>query len=137
MMSDHEPSADPTLSARVFGLIGLGLRARSVVVGVEQVRQAAKSGSLQVAFVGYDAAEHSRAKVEPLLAARGVRVLQRWSAEELGAVTGRAMVAAVGVVDPALAQGILGIVDGVQWQRHGAAGASRGRGGRGPTGRAG
>jgi ribosomal protein L7Ae-like RNA K-turn-binding protein len=136
-MSDNEPSADAALSARVFGLIGLGLRARSVVVGVEQVRQAAKSGGLQLAFVGHDAAEHSRAKVEPLLAARGVRVLQWWSAAELGAVTGREVVAAVGVVDPALALGILGIVDGVQLQRHGATSAARGRGGRGPTGRAG
>jgi ribosomal protein L7Ae-like RNA K-turn-binding protein len=136
-MSNDEPSVDATTSARVFGLIGLGLRARSVVVGVEQVRQAAKAGTLQVAFVGFDAAEHSRAKVEPLLEARGVRVLSSWTAAELGAVTGRELVAAVGVVDPALARGIIGIVDGVQLKRHGAAGTSRGRGGRGSTGRAG
>jgi ribosomal protein L7Ae-like RNA K-turn-binding protein len=136
-MGDSGPGDEASQSTRVLGLIGLGLRARSVVVGVEQVRQAAKAGTLQVAFVGHDAAAHSKAKVEPLLAARGVRVLHGWSAAALGAVAGRDVVAALGVVDPALARGIFGIVDGVQAQRHGVANASRGRGGRGSTGRAG
>ncbi|MCU0648352.1 MAG: hypothetical protein MUF00_10185 [Gemmatimonadaceae bacterium] len=128
---------DAERDRRVLGLVGLGLRARTVVVGVEQVRQAVKGGAVYVAFVGHDAAAHSRAKVDPLLRARGVRVLDEWSAAALGAVAGREAVAALAVIDPALARGIVDVVDGVEGQQHGPRAASRGRRGPRSTGRAG
>src|SRR5690348_6354397 len=53
-------------------LIGLGVRARTVVVGVEQVRMAAKKGNLLFAVVARDASANSREKVVPLLRARRV-----------------------------------------------------------------
>jgi ribosomal protein L7Ae-like RNA K-turn-binding protein len=91
-------------------LIGLGVRARTVVVGVEQVRMAAKKGTLVFAVVAPDASANSREKVVPLLRARGVKFVQGPTAAELGAAVGREQTAAVGVVDPQLARGIRELV---------------------------
>lgn len=91
---------------KVLGLIGLGVRARSVVVGVAQVRAAASRGRLALAVVAPDSSGHSRAKVLPLLSARHIGWIEGPSASELGHVTGRETTAAVGVTDAALAQGI-------------------------------
>lgn len=92
--------------AKASRLIGLGLRARMVVVGVQQVRAAVAKGSVALAIVADDAAEHSRAKVLPLLAARRVRVENGVTAADLGAAVGRETTAAIAVVDAALASGI-------------------------------
>jgi ribosomal protein L7Ae-like RNA K-turn-binding protein len=91
---------------KVLSLIGLGLRARTVVVGVAQVRAAAMRGRLALAVLAPDAAGHSRAKVLPLLAARHIGCIEGPSAAELGKAVGRATTAAVGVTDASLARGI-------------------------------
>lgn len=91
-------------------LIGLGVRARTVVVGVEQVRAAAKKGTLVFAVVAPDASANSREKVVPLLRARGVNFVEGPTAAELGAAVGREQTAAVGVVDAQLARGIRELV---------------------------
>lgn len=87
-------------------MIGLGVRARTVVVGVEQVRSAVRKGGVALAVIADDASAHSRKKVMGLLAARGVRVASGVSAEWLGETVGRDTTAAVAVVDGALARGI-------------------------------
>lgn len=87
-------------------LIGLGLRARNVVVGVEQVRQAAKKGSLEFAVVAFDASANSRDKIVPLLQARRIKFVEGPTAAELGAAVGREQTAAVGIIDRQLARGI-------------------------------
>jgi ribosomal protein L7Ae-like RNA K-turn-binding protein len=91
-------------------LIGLGVRARNVVVGVEQVRTAVKKGNLILAVVAPDASENSREKILPLLRARHVKFVEGPTAAELGAAVGREQTAAVGVVDPQLARGIRELV---------------------------
>jgi ribosomal protein L7Ae-like RNA K-turn-binding protein len=96
---------------RLLRLIGLGVRARNVVVGVEQVRDAAKKGKLSFAVVAPDASENSRNKVVPLLRARRVKFVEGPTAAELGAAVGREHTAAVGVVDGQLARGIRELVD--------------------------
>lgn len=93
-------------TVRLQRLLGLGVRGRLVVVGVEQVRAAARKGGLALALVADDAAAHSVAKVVPLLEARGVPVLGGVGTRDLGEVVGKDQVAAVGIVDPALARGI-------------------------------
>lgn len=107
------------------------MRARGVVVGVERVREAAKGDTLHLALVASDAAAHSQDKVRPLLAARGVFVIDAPSGEELGRAVGRDMTAAVGVTDVHLARGIqlaLGVASGDAHRApHGAGG------GGGPT----
>jgi ribosomal protein L7Ae-like RNA K-turn-binding protein len=89
-----------------LALVGLGMRSRGVVIGVDQVKSAAKGGSLALAVMASDAARNSREKLLPLLAARQVTVLQGPSAEALGAALGRGATVAVGVVDRALANGM-------------------------------
>lgn len=100
------------VAQRVLGLLGLGVRGRRAVVGVELVREAAKRGKLELAVIAPDASRHSLAKVTPLLQAKRVRIIEGPTATQLGAAVGRESTAAVGVLDRDLARGILAIVDG-------------------------
>jgi len=91
---------------RVLRLLGLGVRSRGAVVGVNQVREAAKRNKLAFAVVATDASENSLDKVVPLLNARRVRFVEVPSASELGAAVGRDQTAVVGIVDRQLAAGV-------------------------------
>ncbi len=91
---------------RLYRLLGLGVRSRGVVVGVEQVRDASKRNKVALAIVAVDASPNSLKKVVPLLNARRVRFIEVPSATDLGAAVGRDQTAAVGVVDRQLASGI-------------------------------
>jgi len=95
----------------VLGLVGLGLRARNAVVGVEQVRLAARRGKLALALVAPDASPNSLKKLLPLLGATKVRVIQGPGAAALGAAAGRESAAAIGIVDRALAMGLWKLVE--------------------------
>lgn len=97
---------DAAVERRLLGLIGLGLRARTAVVGVEQVRAAARRGLLHLAVVAPDASRNSLEKVLPLLRAKRVQVIEGPPASTLGAAVGRVATAAVGIVDRDLAKGI-------------------------------
>lgn len=88
-------------------------------MGVEQVRSAARKGTLWFAVVAHDASVNSLQKVVPLLRARRIRYVEGPSAAELGGVTGRESTVAIGITDRQLARGIRAIVD---------AGASEGNG---------
>jgi ribosomal protein L7Ae-like RNA K-turn-binding protein len=101
----------PRDAARLARLIGLGVRGRLVVVGVEQVRDAARRNRLQLAFVAPDGSRHSRDKVVPLLRARGVEMRDDLDAHALGAAVGRETTAAVGICDRHLAKGLREIVE--------------------------
>ena len=102
---------DPDVERKVLGLIGLGMRARNVVVGVERVRDAAKRGKLAFALVAPDASENSRDKVLPLLTARRVRIFEGPTAAALGAAVGKESAAAIGITNAALAAGVRRLVD--------------------------
>jgi ribosomal protein L7Ae-like RNA K-turn-binding protein len=97
---------------RLLRLIGLGVRSRGAVVGVQQVREAAKRNKLALAVVASDASPHSLDKVVPLLNARRVRFVEVPSASELGAAVGRDQTAAVGITDRQLAAGIRNLMEG-------------------------
>lgn len=101
----------PEVTRRVLRLVGLGVRSRNAVVGVEQVRDAAKKGKLELAVVAHDASVHSVKKVVPLLEARHVRILRSPSAIDLGHAVGREQTAAVGIVDRQLAKGIRALME--------------------------
>ena len=96
---------------RLLRLVGLGVRSRGAVVGVEQVREAAKKGKIMMAVVAADASKHSLSKVLPLLEARRVRIVQAPSADDLGEAVGREHTAAVGIVNRELANGIRELMD--------------------------
>lgn len=91
---------------KLIGLIGLGLRARGAIVGVQQVREAARRGKLYLAIAAPDASSNSLDKVLPLLRARGITVVAGPPAVELGSVAGRESTAVIGIVDKGLAKGI-------------------------------
>ena len=103
---------DAATERRVLGLLGLGIRARNVVVGVEQVRIAARRGHLALAIVAPDASPNSRKKLLPLLTARRIPLREGPAAEALGALVGRETTAAVGVTDASLARGVRKLFDG-------------------------
>ncbi len=103
---------DAATERRLLGLIGLGVRGRRAVIGVQQVRDAALRNRLALAVVAPDASPHSRAKVVPLLAGRRVTYVEGPSAAALGAAVGRESTAAIGIVDHALANGIRALVRG-------------------------
>jgi ribosomal protein L7Ae-like RNA K-turn-binding protein len=110
-ITDRGDDVDATTERRVLGLVGLGIRGRNVVVGVEQVRMAARKGRLALAIVAPDASPNSRKKLLPLLNAAGVRVVQGPGAAALGSVAGRESTAAIGVIDAALARGLKKVFD--------------------------
>jgi ribosomal protein L7Ae-like RNA K-turn-binding protein len=125
-VSPGRTDVDAATQRKVLGLIGLGVRARNAVVGVEQVRVAARRGQLMLAVVAPDASENSRRKVIPLLAARGVRMIEGPSAEALGSVVGRDTTTAIGITDAALARGLrAAAADGTGHPRSGAVASGR------------
>ncbi|HLV25239.1 MAG TPA: ribosomal L7Ae/L30e/S12e/Gadd45 family protein [Gemmatimonadales bacterium] len=105
----------------------MGVRARTAVVGVQQVREAALRGRLRLAVVAMDASRHSLDKLVPLLDARRVNKLEVPSASELGAAVGRESTVTVGVLDGDLARGIRALAAPAQ--------AGTGRLGRAPSAR--
>ncbi len=96
---------------KILRLVGLGVRGRGAVVGVQQVRDAALRNRLAFAVVAPDASRHSLEKVLPLLAARRIGWVEGPSASALGSAVGRESTAAVGIVDRQLADGIRALVD--------------------------
>ncbi|MFN8572732.1 MAG: ribosomal L7Ae/L30e/S12e/Gadd45 family protein [Gemmatimonadaceae bacterium] len=102
---------DPTIERKMLGLVGLGVRARNVVVGVERVRDAAKRGTLRMAIVAPDASRNSLEKVVPMLTAKRIRTFQGPSAAALGGAVGRETTAAVGITNGALARGVRALLE--------------------------
>jgi len=94
------------MSEQVLRLLGLGVRARSVVVGVAGVRAKLAGGKLVCVVIASDASARTRDKVDRPARARGVQVLQGPDANRIGAALGRPPVQAVGVQDRALARGL-------------------------------
>jgi ribosomal protein L7Ae-like RNA K-turn-binding protein len=97
---------DPVQLKRMYRLLGLGVRSRGAVVGVSQVREAAKRNKVLFAVVAIDASANSVDKIVPLLNARRVKFIEVPSAMELGAAVGREQTAVVGIIDRQLAAGV-------------------------------
>ena len=99
---------------RRLGLLGLGRRAGTVVVGVAGVRARLQADGLACVVVAADAGTRTREKVERLAVARGVPVLVGPPADRLGAALGSPPVQAVGVSDASLARGLMTAFGGVR-----------------------
>lgn len=95
------------MSDRITRLLGLGVRAGTVVIGVAGVRAGLQRGKVVCVVLAADAGQRTRDKVERLAEARNIPVLRGPVAAELGAGLGRPPVQAVGVADRALARGLL------------------------------
>lgn len=94
------------MTAGTLGLVSLGRRAGSVVVGTSGVRAALQRGELALVMVASDRSVRTDEKVLRLATARGVASIVGPSADELGRCVGRGSIQAVGVRDADLAAGI-------------------------------
>lgn len=90
----------------LLGLLGLGLRAGTVIIGVDGVRAGLQAGRCALVVVAADASPRALEKVVRLAEGRGVPRLVGPGAAEIGRRLGRPPVMVVGVRDPALARGI-------------------------------
>jgi ribosomal protein L7Ae-like RNA K-turn-binding protein len=93
--------------ARLLGLIGLGYRARSVVVGTDAVRRELQAGKCRCVVLADDASPRAMDKVVRLATAKAVPLLTGPGAAAIGAQMGKPPVMAVGVRDRALAGGMV------------------------------
>lgn len=91
---------------RLLRLLGLGYRARQVVLGVESVRSGLQDDRFACVVVAQDASPRARDKVVRLAAAKGIPLIAGPSAEVIGARLGKPGIMVAGVVDRALARGI-------------------------------
>lgn len=87
-------------------LLGLGVRAGSVVVGTGGVRAGLQRGEIALVVLAANMSPRTEEKVARLARARGVPLLVGPPAEEMGKRIGRSAVQAAGVRDARLAAGI-------------------------------
>jgi len=91
----------------VLGYLGLGIRAGSVVVGVDAVRRSLQAREVRCIVVARDASQRAKEKVLRLAVALGIPQVEGPGAAELGAKLGKPPVMVAGVRDAALADGIV------------------------------
>ena len=94
------------MSGGVLGLLGLGLRAGHVVIGVDGVRRALQARQVRCVVVASDASPRAVDKVVRLAEGQGVPLVPGPDAAAIGRQLGRPPVMVVGVRDRALADGV-------------------------------
>ncbi len=94
------------MSGGVLGLLGLGLRAGHVVIGVDGVRRSLQAGQVRCVVVASDASPRAVQKVIRLAEALGVPLVPGPEADVIGRQLGRPPVMVAGVRDRALADGL-------------------------------
>jgi ribosomal protein L7Ae-like RNA K-turn-binding protein len=97
------------VSSKIIRLLGLGVRAGNVVIGVAGVRAGLQRGKVSCVVLAADAGQRTMEKVTRLAEARNIPVLHGPQADELGRALGRPPVQAVGVADAALARGLMSV----------------------------
>ncbi|MGE0439893.1 MAG: L7Ae/L30e/S12e/Gadd45 family ribosomal protein [Gemmatimonadales bacterium] len=95
------------MSGGIIGLLGLGLRAGNVLVGVEAVRRALQAAECRCVVVASDASQRALEKVARLATAKGIPQLAGPTAQEMGARLGKPPIMVVGVRDSELANGLI------------------------------
>ena len=95
------------MSSRITRLLGLGVRAGNVVIGVAGVRAGLQRGKVVCVVLAADAGQRTMEKVGRLAEGKNIPVLRGPAAVELGTGLGRPPVQAVGVTDSALARGLM------------------------------
>jgi ribosomal protein L7Ae-like RNA K-turn-binding protein len=96
----------PPPAERLLRLLGLGNRARTVVIGVDQVRSGLQADRFKCVVVASDVSPRAQEKVVRLAQGKGVTLIPGPAAAVIGDRFGSPPVMVVGVVDGALAQGL-------------------------------
>ena len=94
------------MNERELRLIGLGVKAGSVIVGTSRVRDGLHKGDVLLVVL---AGDHTR-RTARLARGKGVRIVEGPDSNELGRRLGRKTVQTLGLLDPNLASEI-GAVD--------------------------
>ena len=89
-----------------LGLLGLGVRARRVAVGVEAAREALRRGAAAALVLPSDASRRARERLIPLAGHKRVPLYTGPDAARLGSALGRPPVHGVAVLDGRLARGL-------------------------------
>jgi ribosomal protein L7Ae-like RNA K-turn-binding protein len=89
-----------------LSLIGLGLRAGRIAVGVDAARAAIQKGAAEAIVLSSDAGDRANEKLVSLAGHKQVPVYTGPDAERLGAALGRPPVHGVAVLDRQLARGL-------------------------------
>lgn len=100
----------PTLKPRFNGLVRQARRSGQIVIGVQQTWAAAKAGRAAATLVADDLSPRRRETLVGRLNEIGVAMYDGWNKDELGEITGRAVVAALTITDRHIASGLSGIV---------------------------
>jgi ribosomal protein L7Ae-like RNA K-turn-binding protein len=95
---------------RALGLLGLGLKAGRVAVGVEASHSALQRGKAEMLVMPKDASKRAREKLVMLAKHREVPVLVVADAGAIGAALGRPPVHGAAVLDRQLARGLRALV---------------------------
>lgn len=94
------------MTEREMRLVGLGLRAGSVLVGTSRVREGLKGGRVHLVVLAHDYSKRTEEKVARLARGKGVRIVAGPESAELGRRLGRSAVQTLGVIDRNLASEI-------------------------------
>ncbi|MEP6572146.1 MAG: ribosomal L7Ae/L30e/S12e/Gadd45 family protein [Gemmatimonadota bacterium] len=106
-MDGTTASPRPERDERVLRLLGLGYRGGNVVIGVDRVRVGLQANQFACVVVAANVTDRAREKVLRLATARGIPLVAGPSCELIGARLGRGTVMVAGVVDRALASGLV------------------------------
>jgi len=98
------------MTERDLRLIGLAVRAGSVLIGTSAVRDGLRRGEVLLLVLAGDHGRRTEEKVARLARGKGVRIVEGPDSVELGRRLGRKTVQALGLLDPNLASEI-GSVD--------------------------
>lgn len=102
---------DRVFRSRAEGLVRQARRAGRVVVGVRQTVEAVHERRLTAALLATDLSGPRREALLERLRAAGVPVYEGWTKDGLGELAGRVAVAALGITDRHIADGLARLAD--------------------------
>lgn len=106
-MSRRSPVDGPArFRSRAEGLVRQARRAGRVVIGVRQTVEAIRERRLTAVLLASDLAGPRREALVGRLRAARVPVYEGWTKDGLGEIAGRVAVAALGITDPHIADGL-------------------------------
>ncbi|HET9582336.1 MAG TPA: ribosomal L7Ae/L30e/S12e/Gadd45 family protein [Gemmatimonadota bacterium] len=97
---------DREFRSRAHGLVRQARRAGRVVVGVRQTVEAVRERRLSAVLLASDLAGPRREALLVRLRTAGVPAYEGWTKDELGELAGRVAVAALGITDRHIADGL-------------------------------
>lgn len=97
---------DPVFRSRAEGLVRQARRSGRVVIGVRQTVEAVRERRLTAALLAADLSGPRRDALLERLRAAGVPVYAGWTKDGLGELAGRIAVAALGITDRHIADGL-------------------------------